>query len=382
MSEARPQAPARERLFSLDLLRGLDMFLLTVVGTFVAALSRTVALPEGFCRQFYHEWGCFRLWDIIMPLFIFMCGAAVPFALGRRLKAGCSQREYWWHVFKRVALLWFLGAIAQGRLLTLDPLEISPFDNTLQAIASGYLIAAAVILIPSRRIRLAVPFVLALVYALLLHFGGDYTLEGNFAQRVENWVVPLLTPAGSHVLAKADPGYTWWLTVLMFGAMTLCGMEATNILLAQADRRVRFWRLFALGAALLAAGWALVGVIPSIKHIYTLTFTAQAMGWSCLALALLYLLTDILGWRRGLGLFILFGKNALLCYMAIEVFRGVFWKFGEFVAQGVPHWLGEKSQPLAVWFAASVLLVVVLHFRSAARRRDAVADERKTAHAE
>ena len=35
--------------------------------------------------QFRHPWGGFALWDIIMPLFIFMCGAAIPFALTRRL---------------------------------------------------------------------------------------------------------------------------------------------------------------------------------------------------------------------------------------------------------------------------------------------------------
>ena len=88
----RPKAEGR--LFSLDLLRGLDMLLLTVVGPFFAALDKAVGLPSGFMRQFHHEWGGFTLWDIIMPLFIFMCGCAVPFALGKRLKDGdCGCRE-------------------------------------------------------------------------------------------------------------------------------------------------------------------------------------------------------------------------------------------------------------------------------------------------
>lgn len=344
------------------------MFLLTVVGPFVCALSHAVKLPQGLLRHFSHQWGVFGLWDIIMPLFIFMCGAAVPFALGRRVESGRPKPGYWRHVCGRFVLLWGLGMIAQGRLLTFDPLVISPFDNTLQSIACGYLIAAAALLIPSRKLRIAVPFLLAGTYTVLLHFLGDYTQAGNFAQTVENTVVPMLTPRGSKVLQMADPGYTWWLTILMFGAMTLCGMEATNILLSKDDKKSRFWRLVAMGAVMLVVGWALIPWVPSIKHIYTLTFVAQAMGWCCLMLAFLYYLTDILMLRCGLGVFILFGKNALLAYMAIEVFGRVFDAFGELVAQGVPRWFGGPSLPLAKWLAASVLLIVVLVYREAYKK--------------
>ena len=351
-----------ERLFSLDLLRGLDMFLLTVVGPFVSALNRTMPLPKSFMRQFSHPYGGFTLWDIIMPLFIFMCGAAVPFALGRRTDGiGHPKLGYWRHVLTRFALLWFLGLIAQGRLLTLDPLKISPFDNTLQSIASGYLIAAFVFLIPDRRIRISVPIALAAVYSLLMHFCGDYSMWGNVGMKVENLILPIILPAGSRVQEMADPGFTWFLTVLMFGAMTLCGMETTLILRSKDDMMVRFRKVIFLGLALLAVGWALVPWVPMIKHTYTVTFTAQAMGWSCLALAVLFYLTDILKWRRGLGIFVLFGQTALLAYMAIEVFGGTFAAFGAFVTQGVPHVFGAAARPLASWFAASALLVSVLY---------------------
>ena len=41
-----------------------------------------------------------------MPLFIFICGAAVPLALPRRLDAGGRPGlAYWRHVLGRVALL-------------------------------------------------------------------------------------------------------------------------------------------------------------------------------------------------------------------------------------------------------------------------------------
>ena len=97
-----------ERLYSLDVLRGLDMFLLTVVGPLVMAANKSwECFPPEFIQQFEHGWVGFRFWDIIQPLFIFMSGAAIPFALEKRLAAG--PRVFWEHVVCRVALLWFLA---------------------------------------------------------------------------------------------------------------------------------------------------------------------------------------------------------------------------------------------------------------------------------
>lgn len=357
----------KERMMALDLLRGLDMLLLTVIGPFFLALGRTIELPGEFLRQFHHAWGGFTLWDLIMPMFIFMCGAAVPFALGRRIKEGRANGAYWWHVSVRFTMLWVLGMIAQGRLLSLDVMKISLFNNTLQTIACGYLIAACVLLIPSKKVRIAVPIVLALLYAAILHFCGDYSKTGNAAIRFENWFVALYSPTGSHVLRLADPGYTWWATIPMFGAMTLCGMEATEILTGEGSGWRRAWKLTGLGAALLAVGLALAPWIPPIKHIYTFTFTAQAMGWCCLAYAGLYILSDILKFRRGTWLIVLFGQTSLFAYMLAEVFMSVPNAFARQVTHGFEHAFGAASLPLAQWFFASAFLVFALYLRRRVR---------------
>ena len=372
-------ATAKKRLLSLDILRGADMFLLTVVGPFVWALDKSFGLPKGVLAQFDHAWGGFSLWDIIMPLFIFMSGAAVPFAMKGRLDDGHARWRYWRHVLSRFALLWVLGMVAQGRLLTLDANLISPFDNTLQTIAFGYLACAIVYRIPSRAVRFAIPAVLALVYTLILAFFGDYSKTGNAAMLFENWFVPFTVPATSRVLELADPGYTWWATIPMFAAMGLAGMCATEILKDDAlSPSRRATRLAVVGAALLAVGWALVPVIPPIKHIYTLSFTAQAMGWSMLALAALYALLDIrlagsAAAGRAISLLVLFGRTSLLAYMCIEVFGPVFTAFGKMFAPGFVHLFGEWAGPLSAWLASTLLLVAVLKTRSdarsAARRR-------------
>ena len=131
----------------------------------------------------------------------------------------------------------------------------------------------------------------------------------------------------------------------------------------------RLAKLAGLGAALLAVGWALVPIIPPIKHIYTLTFTAQAMGWSCLALAFLFWVADILKFRRGTWLVLLFGQTSLLAYMVGDEFKDVLRQFGKHMTEGFEHAFGPASVPIGVWFFASALLVAILWMRRASRRR-------------
>jgi len=353
-----------ERLFCLDALRGLDMLLLTVVGPLFFALNAGYHLPQGVMYQFHHPWGGFALWDIIMPLFIFMCGAAVPFGLGKRLENGHAGWPYWRHVLVRVAMLWILGMVSQGRLLTLDPSRMVYFSNTLQSIAVGYVVAAIVFQIRDRRLRIAVPFALAAAYGLVMHFLGDYSKAGNVAMKVDMFFVRALQPCGHDTNQ-----YTWYLTSLMFGAMTLCGMEATLLLSGAGTKARKALTLAGVGAGLLAAGWALVPAVPCIKQIFTVSFTAQAMGWSCLALAALYVVTDILMLRRGWWLVTLFGQTALLAYMCIEVFDGTFKAFAGQVTQGVGRLFGASAVPVASWMVASTLLVFVLVARRAMKRK-------------
>src|SRR5574344_635399 len=48
-----------ERLFSLDLLRGLDMFVLVALTHVVWAAHDAWGLPQAFVHQFTHPWGGF-----------------------------------------------------------------------------------------------------------------------------------------------------------------------------------------------------------------------------------------------------------------------------------------------------------------------------------
>ncbi len=358
----------KERLYSLDLLRGLDMILLVVIGPIVKASDSIWHFAPAFMGQFRHGWECFTLWDIIMPLFIFMCGAAIPFALGRRLENGKAGPAFWRHVLFRVAMLWALGMMVQGKLLSLNIHEINPYSNTLQSIAAGYFVTACVMLIPSKALRIAAPVACALLYTLLLAFGGDYTEHGNFAFKSDIAILRFILPADHSYLANPNH-YTWFSTSLMFAAMTLAGYHATEILRGAGEKKGKAVRLFVYGVALEVVGWAVSPWIPVIKPIYTLSFTAQAMGWCVIALAALYILTDILMLRKGLWLVILFGQCALTAYLAGGFFRPVLTKMADLFTQGLPYLLGSKTlMPLITAIVVAVEISLVLAIRRRLRR--------------
>ena len=355
------------RLFSLDLLRGLDMFYLAVVSTVLQPLFGALKLDPSWARFFCsHPWEGFTLYDLIMPLFIFMCGAAIPFALGRRLVDGKPGPGYWRHVWGRVALLWILGMLAQGDLASLSIHKISFYDNTLQTIAVGYLVAAYVLTIRSWKVRVLIPVALTVAYGLIVHFMGDYTKEGNITQIVEMKILRAIMPADNvHMANVAKYGYTWYLPSMIFPVIALAGCFATQILLRKdlGEWRRALW-LGVYGASSLAIGWILAFCgVKMVKHFFAVSFTLQAIGWSILLLALLYVLTDIWKLRRGTGLFLLFGQFALTAYLCEAVFRGACYAVSDRVFVGFQQFFDPKWTPTIRAVGLGVVIVAVVMVR-------------------
>ena len=358
-----------KRLASLDLLRGADIFFLTVVCILVDSFHRVWPLPDALMRQLGHpSWVGFTVLDMVMPLFIFMCGAALPLALPRRLEPdGTARWRYWRHVLGRVALLWILGMVAQGELMSFDLGRISFFNNTLQTIACGYLISAAVMRLKSHVARVAFAFALAIGYSVFLHACGDMSPAGNAAVVYEVKFLTLFYPDASwHPVSQISSWhYTWWTTVPMFGFMALAGAQATEIVKGALVPYRKVLALGGVGIALLALGGIFSTFEPVIKHIFTASFTFLAMGVSYLLYALFYWVFDILGVRRGTGLIALFGRHSLLAYMCIETTcRSVLWVAAAVVLGGtdrrIGHGLTRFFEGPAAGLCMNIAIVTIL----------------------
>src|SRR5437667_7224648 len=145
---------APPRIGSIDALRGFDMFWIMgpelghwLVLSFAALiLGGKENVPKWLAYQLNHpSWTGFSAWDMIMPLFLFIVGVAMPFSIGRRIEGGAARSSIYFKALRRVVILWILGMISQGNLLDFRLDHLRLFSNTLQSIAAGYLIATIVL---------------------------------------------------------------------------------------------------------------------------------------------------------------------------------------------------------------------------------------------
>ena len=211
------------RLKSLDILRGLDLWLLLMVGPLFHKLFSIVP-PQGelgqwFQFQFSHvAWEGFAMWDIVMPLFMFMSGVTIPFSMERY--KGRADTGFYLKLLKRFCLLFFLGWIVQGNLLSFDLASFHPFSNTLQAIAVGYLVSALLFVNFGLRGQLLMTSLLFLSYlSAFLFTGMDIDPQTNVAMLVDEAVL------GSH---RDGTDYTWILSSLNF-SVTVRVFSSTTV---------------------------------------------------------------------------------------------------------------------------------------------------------
>ncbi|MBQ6534828.1 MAG: DUF5009 domain-containing protein [Opitutales bacterium] len=346
------------RVESLDILRGLDIFILVCFGPALHWLAKNTGLiPPLVGGQFDHsQWTGITFWDLIMPLFLFMAGVSMPFSLAKYSGPGV-----WRRVSKRVALLFFFGMLVQGNLLKFDWNAIKFYSNTLQAIGVGYLIAAIFMLnFKPRGQALATAAIFAACWALLT-FGGDFSPDGNFAEFVDNAVLGRFRDGvslknGEWVLSPYYR-YTWILSSLNFGVTVMLGAFAGHIIKGPLSRGGKAAGLFAFAVALLAAGYALSLQMPIIKKIWSSSFTLASGGWCALFMALFYWIVDCAGFSRPLNWLKIYGMNAIAAYVISHVvnFRSV----GESFLFGLKPELGAYY-PFALNLAQYAIVFAIL----------------------
>ncbi len=359
--------PAAGRIASLDALRGFDMFwivgghaaLVAVLGIFLTPL------PDWLNEQLGHaKWEGFTAWDLIMPLFLFVVGAAMPLAFAKRWEGGATTGSMYWRVIRRVLVLWVLGMAVQGNLLAADQKWIHIFSNTLQAIAVGYLVASILLMhlpVLGQVIVAALLLVGYWLLMLLVPFGGNPagTLDEtvNLARHIDESVL------GQFRDGAATYTYTWLLSGMGFAAMVLLGVFAGHLLRSRWSGLMKVVWLVLLGGLCLGLGWlwaggfddleslggvTLVGAwrFPIIKHLFTSSMVLWAAGWSYLLLAMFYLLIDVLGLRFLGFVFEVIGANAIFAYVGWGLFHGSFQNVANVLLGGLARYFGTLPEPM------------------------------------
>lgn len=275
-------------------------------------------LPEWLISQTTHRaWIGFSAWDLIMPLFIFIVGAAMPYSFSKYNHGVRNYGRIYGRIIRRVALLFVFGMIAQGNLLSFDPEKIRLFCNTLQAIAGGYLIAAVAMLHLETRGRIILAAVLLAGYWGILRFVPFGENPGGLIEPWNNIALywDRLLQGG----LQDRTNYTWIISQMAFGTLTLCGVLGGEVLKSRlpGGRKVLFLGVIGLGCLLAGYLWSFD--LPIIKHLFTSSMVLWAAGWCYILLALFYLVADVLKWGKLFFPFQIIGSNAIFVYMWVVV---------------------------------------------------------------
>lgn len=359
-----------KRLESLDALRGFDLFFLVALGPLMHSLARTANvewLNESMWVFSHVSWKGFSPWDLIMPLFLFMSGISMPFSLSR-YKSISDKRPLLRRLAKRILLLWIFGMMCQGNLLALDPNTIYLYSNTLQAIATGYLITALLFLFTSRRTQIITAVVLLLVYWTAMQFitvdgygGGNYTPQGNLAEWIDNTVLGRFRDTAQVIDGKVVVAdwyhYTWILSSLNFGVTVLTGLFAGYIAKDKIEEKKKLKLYFGTGITMVIAGWLWNFQMPVIKTIWTSSMVLVSSGYCFLLMGLFYYWIDYKGHRSGITWLKVYGMNSIVAYMLANVVN--FRCIGESLFYGLEQYMGSYySFLMTLWNIGAVYVII------------------------
>lgn len=319
----KPSSPPR--LYSLDALRGFDMFWIMGADEIVYKLAETTHAPvwQGLANQLTHpDWNGFHMYDLIFPLFLFIAGVATPYSVGTALERGESREKLMLRVVRRGLVLVILGIIYNNGL-ALRPLSEIRFPSVLGRIGIAYMFAYIIYLYTKERGQIIWFWGLLVGYWLLLMFtsapgfpAGDLSVEGNFASYMDR----LLLPGDFYVkdvngVRLHDPeGLFSSIPAIATG---LLGIFAGNVLknypLTQ-QKKTLFLLVGGVVFLALAQLWNIA--FPINKNLWSSSFVLHVGGLSLIFLAVFYYIIDVLGYKKWAFFFTVIGMNSILIYMS------------------------------------------------------------------
>jgi predicted acyltransferase len=354
-----PAAPARLRLGSLDVFRGLTiagMILVNDPGSDASywplnhADELMTAHPAG--------WYPGKLWvdangwtptDLIFPFFLFIVGASMVLSFAARRARGDSRQSLMKHAARRSALILLIGYAI--RILPYVDFFHMRYPGVLQRIAIVYLFASVITLWTSTRGRILwTAGLLAGYYAVMCFVpvpGCDhaawFTQHCSLAGFIDRKLM-----LGHLYRRDFDP--EGLLSTLPAIATTLLGTLAGEFLRGPASLQHKLRGLVLAGVAGIAAAYAWHPFFPISKPLWTSSYVLFTAGAACLLLALCWWLVEMRGWHAWARPFLWLGSNAIVAY-ALSTFIA---KLGSIikVSDGTTvqtwiyeHWFAPLAQP-------------------------------------
>ena len=319
------------RYRAIDVLRGMTVALMIVVNM---SLNETLS----FAPLLHSAWDGFTLTDAVFPTFLFVVGASLAFTAERYAREGAAA--YARRIGNRSLRIFLCGlvvsnfpffTIVHGHIVV-QPIETIRIMGVLQRIALAYLLAAGLLYRVSWRGVLAYSAAALIGAELVAQFGGDHSLTGNAAARID---YALLGAGHRYQLEGAPFDPEGLLGTIPASVNLLAGYLATRFLRHRAAIGASrgsggivtrdLLAMTGVGLALMIGALMLKTGIPINKKLWSISYTLLTIGIDVVLLAAMVQIVDRWSVRAGTTYFEIFGKNALVVYMVAELAMNLGW---------------------------------------------------------
>ncbi|MEI7524068.1 MAG: DUF5009 domain-containing protein [Mariniphaga sp.] len=331
MKTKKSETKLSERLQSLDVLRGFDMLWIVGGGSLIAAWAKGTnwGWMNVLAAQLEHvSWEGFHFEDLIFPMFMFISGVAIPYAVTAKVEQGVNRKLLFNKILRRGILLVILGIIYNGNLRRdFDGISDMRIASVLGQIGLGYLFAATIVLY-TKSFKTRVAWLVGIMAGIAIlqlvvpvpGHGAGLLLDQQW--NINAWLDRMLMPGRLHGTVYDPEGL---LCIVSAITVTLMGALAGSVLRDGEPASQRKAATLAVGgAALVAVALLLSPFYPIIKACWTVPFNMLAAGISAMLLSLFYFSIDVKDWTHGiLSYKILFfkviGMNSITIYLGHSI---------------------------------------------------------------
>ncbi len=320
----------KDRLLSIDVLRGMTIFFMIVVntpGTWTYVYAPLKHAP----------WDGLTPTDLVFPFFVFIVGLSMSFSF-RKYQRG--DRSQWLiKVFKRTVLIVVIGLLLNYFPFFNKTLENLRFYGVLQRIGLAYGFGALLVIFIRKKWLPLVLVVLLFGYWGLLHWFGEegpLTLEGNAVRALDLFLV-----GENHIYhgygVPFDP--EGLLSTLPAIGTVLFGYLMGTLIQSHSDHMTKIKSIIPYGTLALILGvlWHYLG-FPINKPIWSSSYVLVTGGMATLFFCLLLWIIDVIGRKKWTYVFRAFGLNPLASYVlsGLVIKTAFLVKIGD---QNIYNWL-------------------------------------------
>lgn len=337
-----------ERLTSLDALRGFTILAMVIVNS--PGTWDSVYPP-----LLHASWHGMTMTDLIFPFFLFIVGVSITLAYTKRIKKGVLKS----HMYKKISSR-TLKIFVLGLFLWLWPnfdFGNLRYAGVLQRIAIVFLVCSVLFLNTNWKKQAIIASILLVGYWLLMSVvpvpidsviqsaletgtiersGGRMIAIGELTQVSSNYIAPNVKP-GVNFAAWFDrqflPGYFWertWdpeglLSTLPAIVTGIIGMLTGTLIKQVKDSYKKLTWIFFFGFALFIVGYMWSWVFPFNKNVWTSSYTLSSGGLAAMFLAASMLIVDLLNYKSWTKPGIVYGANAITCYVLSGILLTIFY---------------------------------------------------------